>query len=168
MLEASEDKLEFVDGMIYAMSGGTPEHARITMAFGAELRAALRGSCRVYGSDLKIRIDATNRATFADVTAVCGPLQTSPSDRLACTNPTLIVEVLSPSTEASDRGEKWHAYRRLPSLQLYVLAAQDQPRIEVFARQGTGWSLHVYGPGEHLELTIGPGITLSVDAIYAE
>lgn len=58
--------------------------------------------------------------------------------------------------------------RRLPSLQLYVLAAQDQPHIEVFARQGTGWSLHVYGPGEVVELTIGPGITLSVDAIYAE
>ena len=106
-LEAeSEQRYEFVDGFVHAMAGGTPEHSRLAIAVAAELRSALAGSsCAVYGSDLKLRIDATKRTTYADVVVVCGAEQTSPIDPNAITNPTMIVEVLSPSTEASDRGE---------------------------------------------------------------
>ena len=168
MLEASDVKLEFVDGIVYAMSGGTAEHARLSMSIGAELRAALRGSpCAVYSSDLKMRVDATNRTTFADAVVVCGPEKFSEVDRLAITNPTVIVEVLSPSTEASDRGDKWRHYQRLASLQEYVLVSQGEPYIEVYDRGEDGWRLRTYTSGGSIELP-SRGVTLSVDAIYED
>src|SRR5690606_21070696 len=140
-LEAgSEERYEFVDGMVYAMAGGTPEHARLALALGAELRSVLAAKgCGVYTSDLKIRIEATNRSTYADAVVVCGPNRFSELDANAVTNPTVIVEVLSPSTEASDRGEKWRHYQRIPSLREYVLVSQGEPYIEVFRREGDEW-----------------------------
>ena len=108
-------KLKFVGGQIFAMSGGTPEHARLI----AEVAFALRGlvdpnACRVFGSDLKVRVEATGLATYPDLTVVCGDLIVDKEDPNAVTNPKIVVEVLSPSTEAYDRGEKWAHYRRIP------------------------------------------------------
>jgi Uma2 family endonuclease len=168
-LEASsEQRYEFVDGAVYAMAGGTSEHSRLAMALGAELRAALATKgCAVYGSDLKIRIDATNRSTYADAVVICGPEVHSDIDRNAITNPTVIVEVLSPSTEASDRGEKWRHYQHLESLREYVLVSQDSPYIEVFHRDGDRWVLHSVKAGQMFELA-SQGVQIPVDAIYAD
>ena len=168
-LEAdSEVRLEFVDGLVYARAGGTPEHARLAMAIGSELRAALRGKgCAVYSSDLKLRIDATHRSTYADVAVVCGVERHADIDPNAVTNPTIIVEVLSDSTEAADRGDKWRHYQRLPSLREYVLISQGDPYVEVFRREGDEWILRTSVAGGTLELP-SQGVSIAVDAIYAD
>jgi len=118
-LEAKADgKHEYVAGTIYAMAAGTPEHARLQVSMSSALASGLRGRpCAVYSSDLRVRIDATDRATYPDVTVVCGPIQTSSVDKDAVVNPTVLVEVTSETTEAADRGEKFGHYRRLASLQ---------------------------------------------------
>lgn len=166
--EQSEEKHEWNDGLIYAMAGGTIEHSRLSSAIGGELRAALRGRpCTVFDSDLRLRAEATGRATYADVVVVCGERRTHPEDEHALTNPTLIVEVLSKSTEASDRGEKFSHYRRMPSLQEYVLVAQEEPRIEVYRREGDTWVLREYGPGGQVALA-SLDVTLDLDTIYRD
>jgi Uma2 family endonuclease len=168
-LEASsEQRYEFVDGAVYAMAGGTPEHSRLAMALGAELRSALAtNGCAVYGSDLKIRIEATNRTTYADIAVICGPERTSKVDPNAVINPTVIVEVLSPTTEASDRGEKWRHYQRIDSLREYVLVSQGEPYIEVFRRDGDEWVLRTATAGQMVELP-SQGVRIAVDVIYAD
>jgi Uma2 family endonuclease len=168
-LEArSEERYEFVDGVVHAMAGGTPEHSRLAIALASEVRSALASSgCAVYGSDLKIRIDATNRTTYADVVVICGPEQTSSIDRNAVTNPMVIVEILSPSTEASDRGEKWRHYQRIDSLREYVLVSQGEPYVEVFRREGEEWILRTATAGQMLELP-SQNVQIPVDAIYAD
>ncbi len=167
-LEAgSEQRYEFVDGVVYAMAGGTPEHARLTAAMIIRLGIALADrDCAVYTSDLKIHVEATQRSTYADVVVVCGPLERSELEPNAITNPTVIVEVLSPSTEASDRGEKWRHYQHLPSLREYVLVAQDEPYVEVFRRSGDEWVLRSARAGDALELP-SQGVRVAVDDIYA-
>jgi Uma2 family endonuclease len=141
--EVSETRHEYLRGEVFAMAGGTPEHAALMAAISAELIVALRGRpCRVYSSELRIRIDATDMSTYPDVSVVCGELKTSTIDRNAATNPILIVEVLSDSTEAYDRGEKFSHYRRLPSLREYLLLSQHQPRIESYRKNAQGvWEL---------------------------
>ncbi len=168
-LEAeSEQRHEFIDGVVYAMAGGIPEHSRLSVAIASELRAALAGQgCAVYGSDLKLRIEATNRTTYADAVVVYGPESVSAIDPNAITNPTVIVEVLSPSTEASDRGDKWRHYQRLASLCEYVLVSQGDPYVEVFRREGDVWVLRTFVAGQMIELA-SLGKRVSVDAIYSD
>ena len=133
-----------------------------------ELHAALRGGpCRGYSSDVRVRIPETGLATYPDLSIVCGPLETAPDDKDAITNPVVLVEVLSDSTEAYDRGAKWAHYRRISSLREYVLVSQAEPRIEVFRRMDTGrWELLEARPGETIELT-SLGAHLDVAAVYA-
>jgi Uma2 family endonuclease len=168
--EVSTTKHEYLRGEVYAMAGGTPEHAALMMAIGAELLLALRGRpCRVYGSELRIRIDATDLSTYPDVSVVCGPLITSTIDRNAATNPIVIVEVLSDSTEAYDRGEKFAHYRRLSSLREYILLSQHKPRIESYRKNEQGiWMLAEAGAGETLTLAAFEGVHLDVGLIYRD
>lgn len=152
------------------MAGGSPEHARLSQAMGAELRAALRGKpCAPFSSDLRVKVVATGRATYPDVTVVCGGIERAADDDAAVTNPTLLVEVLSDSTESADRGDKWAHYQRIPQLREYVLVSQNTPRIEVYSRdpeQPDLWHYreHVAGALAHLPSL---GVSLEVDAIYA-
>ncbi|MGO9713627.1 MAG: Uma2 family endonuclease [Polyangiaceae bacterium] len=169
-LEAKGDgKHEYVGGVIYAMAGGTPEHARLQANMTAALLAGLRGRpCAVFSSDLRVRIDATDRSTYPDVTVVCGAIETSSLDKDAVTNPTLLVEVTSESTEADDRGDKFAHYRQLASLQEYVIVGSRTPHIEVWRRNERGrWELaDEGGPGAKLQLgSIDVG--LDVAGVYA-
>lgn len=168
--EASDIKHEFLRGEVYAMAGGTPEHAGLSAAATSELILALRGRpCRVYSSDLRVRIDATDLSTYPDITIVCGSLETSEVDKNAATNPLVIVEVLSDSTEAYDRGEKFAHYRRIPSLREYLLISQHKPRIESYRRNAEGvWMLAEAGVGERLTLAALDGVELDVDLIYRD
>lgn len=168
--QAGEIKHEYLHGQVYAMAGGTPEHAALTSAVITELSVALRGRpCRVYSSDLRVRIDATDLSTYPDVTVVCGSLITAEIDANAATNPTLIVEVLSDSTEAYDRGEKFAHYRQLPSLREVLLISQRERRIESYRKGDDGvWSLREARSGEVLELGALAGVTLDVDLIYGD
>lgn len=164
--ETSNTKHEYFDGQIYAMAGGTPEHAELSLAIGASLRQQLRGSrCRVFGSDLRIRVQATGLATYPDVTVVCGELQRDPQSVTTLTNPTLIVEVLSPSTEEYDRGDKLAHYQQIPSLGEVLLVSQTAARIESWRKQ-SGWIHAIARKGERLELS-AVAATLSIDEIYA-
>jgi Uma2 family endonuclease len=144
------------------------EHARLAAAVTAELRTALAATnCAVFSSDLEIRIDASNRSICADVVVICGLEIHSDIEPDAIINPTIIVEVVSPATEASDRGEKWKHYQRLATLREYVLVSQDSPCIEVFRRVGDEWVLRTATAGQMFELP-SQGVSIPVDAIYAD
>jgi Uma2 family endonuclease len=168
--EKSDTKHEWLDGVIYDMSGGTPDHAGLAAAIIGALSSQLRGKrCRVYSADLKVRVLATGLSTYADVSVLCGQLEVDPDDRNAAVNPVVLVEVLSDSTEAYDRGEKFGHYRRIPSLAEYVLVSQHAPKIEVFRRNEAGkWVLaEEAGAGEAAPL-VSIGCVLSVDEVYAD
>jgi Uma2 family endonuclease len=165
--EVSNVKHEYLDGEIYAMAGGTPDHAALAMAVGAALVGQLGGkACRVFSSDLRVRVLATGLATYPDVTVVCGPLERDPDSRTTVTNPTLVVEVLSDGTEDYDRGEKLEHHRQVPSLRECLLVSHRRPSLELWRREPDGvWSRQEAGPGAALEL-LSVGCSLAVDDIY--
>ncbi len=165
---AAATKHEFLDGRVYAMSGGTPEHAALAAAVIIQLGTALRGRpCRVFSADLRIHSKATGLTTYADAAVVCGALETSAEDDLACTNPTLLVEVLSESTEAYDRGAKASHYRRIASLREFVLVTQSEPLVEVYRKNDRGlWELAVEARSGTVELaSVDAGLDLAT--LYA-
>ena len=160
-------KHEWLDGELFAMAGGSPEHARLIAAVTHALSSLVEPRrCRVYTAELKIRVAASGLATYPDVAVVCGPLELDREDANAVVNPTLLVEVLSPSTEAYDRGEKWAHYRRIPTLAAYVLVDQLRPRVELYERASVDTFLHrLAGPGERLHLAC-LGADLAVDDLH--
>lgn len=168
--QSSETKHEYLRGEVYAMAGGTPTHAGLAMAVGVALSNALaERPCRVFSSDLRVRVEATDLSTYPDLTVVCGRFEGSATDPDAAINPVLIVEILSDSTEAYDRGEKFAHYRRIPSLREYVLVSQHRPRLEAYAQNDEGaWVLAEATAGETLELRSLPGVQLQTDAIYRD
>jgi Uma2 family endonuclease len=162
-------KHEYLRGEVFAMAGGTIEHSRLAVRITYLLSRELEGRpCRVLSSDARVRIEATDLDTYPDASVVCGAVETPSADANAIVNPILIVEVLSDSTEAYDRGQKASHYRRLPSLRAYLLVSQHEPRLELQVHQADGrWTLMEVGPGERLE--IEPlGIGLDVDEVYRE
>lgn len=163
----SEVRHEFLRGEIFEMAGGTPEHGAVAVAVAAELRAALRDKpCRVFSSDVRVRIKATDLTTYPDVSVVCDRLETDAEDKDAITNPVVLVEVLSASTEAYDRGAKAAHYRQIPSLRELLLVSLSEPRIEVQHRNESGvWELHEARPGERLTLE-SLGASLDLAAIF--
>jgi Uma2 family endonuclease len=169
--EMAEVKHEFLDGEVWAMAGGSPEHAAIIGNVSTLLNLQLRGQrCRVYSSELRVRVKATGLGTYPDVTVLCGRLERDPDDRSGHTvvNPRVLVEVLSPSTEAYDRGEKLSHYQRIPSLEEIVLVAWDRQEIEVVRRDSEGaWSRHLSGLDQTARL-VSLGCDLAVSEVYRD
>jgi Uma2 family endonuclease len=165
----SPTKHELVNGEIYAMAGGTPEHGRLSVNVQGELRNALRGRpCNVFNSDVRIRVLATGLATYPDATVICGRLETDAEDKNTLVNPVVLVEVLSDSTAAYDRDDKRAHYRRIPSLRDYLLVAQHDRRIEHYHRNDDGtWTLRDVRAGGEVVLD-AIGCKLSVDAVYED
>lgn len=159
-------KHEYHLGEVFAMAGGSPRHNFLSNAAGAELRAAVRGKgCHVLSSDQRISAKQDERYVYADAVVVCGgvELEAGTSDVLA--NPKVVVEVLSRSTEAYDRGEKWDAYQRLPSLTDYLLVSQTAKQIEHYQREAAGvWRYRRLEGGD--SVTLSNGATIAVDAVY--
>ena len=171
--QGGDVKHEWLDGVVYAMAGGTIEHGRLATKMTAALTTALAGPCTVYSSDVMLYVRETNLATYPDGSVVCGSVDVQRVVRNgkvvgeAITNPTLIIEVLSrDSTEGYDRGEKFAHYMRMPSLEEYVLVAQDERRIEVYRRpRGRGhWECQVARQGDTVTMR---GHTFAVDDLYA-
>lgn len=164
---ASRDvRHEYVAGEIFAMAGGSVEHSALASALLGLLFAHLRGSsCRPHGADLRISIRAAEVATYADVAVVCDPSERDPESPTHVTNPRVVVEVLSPSTERYDREQKRLYYQQLDALQEYVLVAQDRRRVEVWRRGGDGWSHSVHEAGGKAVLA-SIGYELDVDELY--
>ena len=135
-------KSEYVGGHIIAMSGASRRHNLIAANISRELSSQLRGRpCESYISDMRVRVSETGLYTYPDVVAVCGDIRFADEQTDTLLNPTVIVEVLSASTEAYDRGDKFAHYRRLASLHDYVLVSQDAVRVEHYVRQGEKWVL---------------------------
>jgi Uma2 family endonuclease len=139
---ASEFRNEYYNGLMYPMSGGTHAHAIIAGNLASALRTAKGTSCIVTQSDLRVRVSPTGLYTYPGVVVVCGEPQYHDGRKDTLANPTLVAEVLSPSSEAYDRGFKSAQYRTLDTLREYVLVSQTEPRVETFRRLPTGdWLL---------------------------
>ncbi|NJM58508.1 MAG: Uma2 family endonuclease [Synechococcales cyanobacterium RU_4_20] len=167
--ESQVDRHEYVDGQIYAMSGGTVNHGEIAANCIAVLKGQLQGSgCRVLTSDVKVRVLRSNAFLYPDVSVTCDPEDRSAEQFISA--PGLIVEVLSPGTEAYDRGDKFKLYRRAISLQNYVLVSSREVGVEVYERDQVGrWIFVAYGPGETIRLNgVGPkgAIEVAIEALY--
>jgi len=133
---------EWLDGEVWAMAGGTPDHAAIAVNVTTLLSNHLRGRpCRVFGSDLRIRVRATGLGTYPDASVICGKVQFDPHDssKTTATNPKVIIEVLSPSTEQYDLGEKLSHYKKVPSLEEIVFISTEARRVEIWRRDKRGW-----------------------------
>ncbi len=165
--ETSVERHEWFNGHVFAMAGGTEEHALLGAAVLGELRNALRGRpCRPLSSDMRIRPLGSDVACYPDAVVVCGKRIPHPEDRHTVSNPTVIVEVLSPSTEVFDRTEKFENYMTMASLRDYVLVSTGRNHIDHYAWVEDGaWMLRSHGPGATFRLT-GCDVELSVDAIY--
>jgi len=170
-LEAmSPIKHEYYGGQVWAMAGGSPAHAGVCVNVSTTLANQLRDRpCRVFGSDLRVRVRETGLATYPDVSVVCGALEADPDDRGKHTvvNPIVVVEVLSPSTEDYDRGEKLAHYKTIASLQEMALVAHDQRRIELWRRVESGWALEVISDRGSLDLA-SIGCRLELDEVYRD
>jgi len=167
---ASRDvKHEFFDGEIFAMVGASAPHNLIVGNLVTALNLALRElDCRVYPSDMRVQ-SPTGLYTYPDVSIVCGPPDLADDHQDMLLNPTVLIEVLSPSTEAYDRGKKFKHYKTIKSLKEYVLVAQDQASVDHFARQQDGrWLLT--SVTELAESLMLPALDVSVSAgeIYAK
>jgi Uma2 family endonuclease len=155
-------KHEFDAGEIVAMAGGSVRHSALASRISAALENARPRGCTAFQSDMRLRVLASGRATYPDVSMVCGPIELDEADRsgTTITNPILLVEVLSPSTEEVDRGRKLRDYQRIPSLQEYVLVSQE-PRVEIYRRLPAGtWEYLDVREGV-VTLATGPSLDLA-------
>lgn len=166
--DAADFKSEFWYGRIYAMASASEPHIIINANLTAIAVVGLRGTeCRSYGNDLKVRTSPGGLLTYPDLTIVCGERHLLPRRNAVLLNPTAIFEILSPSTTATDRGEKFLAYQGIESLQDYVLISQNEARIEHFARQENGFwhPTTVIGLNAFLTLSAVP-LTLHLSEVY--
>lgn len=165
-LEA-ENRHEYLDGEIFAMSGGTHEHSVLIGNLARELGLALKGRpCFVYPTEMRVQLEASRRYTYPDLAIVCGEPKFETGRRDTLLNPLVIFEVLSESTERYDRGAKFGYYRALPSLVDYVLVSQEVALVEHFHRATDGsWVLRTFASGENLAIE-SLGCAVAVDEIY--
>lgn len=134
----SDAKHEFINGYVYAMAGAKREHSLITGNIFASCHSQFQGrGCEVHQSELRVKVSAS-KYFYPDITIICGEPILADDEFDNLLNPTVIVEVLSPSTEAFDRGDKFQYYRSIESLQEYILVSQEKARIEGFVRQDSG------------------------------
>jgi Uma2 family endonuclease len=166
----AEFKSEFLDGEMFAMSGGTLPHGLIASNLSRAIGNQLEGSpCVVYGSDVRVKIPAAGLYTYPDVSVACGENQVEDEHNDTLLNPTVIVEVLSDSSAAYDRGQKFEFYRQLPSLREYLLVSQYRPHIEHYVRQDSGAWLLCEVAGLESKLSLASlDITISLTKVYSK
>jgi Uma2 family endonuclease len=164
----AETKSEYLDGEIVAIPGASNEHNLIVVNVIGELRQQLKQRpWLLYPSDMRVRVSATGLYTYPDVVVVCGEPCFEDEKRDILLNPSLIIEVLSPSTESYDRGKKFEHYRTLESLAEYVLVAQEEPRVEQFVRQPGGTWLFTATSGRDAVVHLPSlGCSLALAEIY--
>jgi Uma2 family endonuclease len=165
--EHQEIRHEYFDGEVYAMTGGTLNHSEIAINFGALLRANLRGGkCRLLNGDARINIYNSNKYVYPDLSVTCD--QRDRTNTKFVSHPCLIVEVLSPSTEAYDRGDKFAMYRLSPSLQDYVLVSANKIAIDIYNKDERGkWDIINYRSGDVVELA-SINLTFPIEQIYED
>lgn len=164
---AAAFKSEFYNGRMYAMTGASREHNLVTANIARELTIQLKNRpCEAYINDMRVRAASSRNYFYPDVVVICGEPDFEDAQADTLLNPTVLIEVLSPSTEAYDRGDKFAQYRRIPSLQEYLLVSSDRPRVERYARQDELWMLReAEGLESHMVLE-AIGCTLSLREVY--
>ncbi|GAB4283538.1 MAG: Uma2 family endonuclease [Oscillatoriaceae cyanobacterium] len=165
--EKQLEKHELINGRVYAMTGGTQNHSAIKLNIGSLIKAHLRGSkCRVFNSDLKVNILNTRNYTYPDLSVTCD--ERDREHPLYITYPCLIVEVLSDSTEAYDRGKKFEKYRQNPNLVDYVLVSSDEMAVDIYHKNEAGeWVIMSYRSGEQVELK-SIGLNVPIEQFYED
>lgn len=161
-------KHEYFNGEVFAMAGGSPNHSALQAQLTGQLYAQLKGRpCRLFSADLRVTVEAAGLYTYPDLSVVCGGAQFDDHNTLL--NPTLLAEVLSPSTEAYDRGAKFGLYQQLPSLRQYLLISQDQRMVHLYTRSDDGkWTFEQHTqPDATIDLT-SIGCTLNVGELYEQ
>jgi Uma2 family endonuclease len=164
----SEDKHEYYRGEIFAMTGASERHNLIELNAASELRVQLKKTpCRVYPSDMRLKIHETGLYTYPDVMIVCGKREFVDDKQDMITNPDVIIEVLSDSTEKYDRGKKFGHYRKLESLKEYIMISQHERRIEKYLRNNAGFWIFTESDEEHplMKLESVP-CTLDLSEVY--
>jgi Uma2 family endonuclease len=167
---AAETRSEYFDGEVFAMAGGTRAHSLIQTNLLRELSSQLKNSdCVAYNTDLRVKVEATGLLTYPDVSVVCGDQRFLDEQEDTLLNPVVVIEVLSDSTEAFDRGKKFENYRQIPTCREYLLVSQKEPRIEQFIRQSNGeWTLkEAVGLGAEIKLP-SLGIALQMREVFAK
>lgn len=161
---------EYIAGEIFAMTGASIRHNVIAGNLFAELRSHLKGTpCRALIEGVKLRLRKEQSYFYPDVMVTCEDrLQELDSQQQIVEAPLVVIEILSPTTEATDRREKLRAYRTLPSLKEYLLVSQEQAQVEIYRRRGDiGWDIITYEPGDTIEIA-SLEIKLDMDEIYFE
>jgi Uma2 family endonuclease len=162
--QTSECRHEYLDGVIVAMAGGSDEHNAITAQLGTLCSTRKTGDCRYYPSDQRFWIAASGRGRYSGGSIICGRPEHPPHDDQATTNPVVVIEVLSPSSEGDDEGDKRIDFQSLASMQAYVVAAQDERLVKVYRRDDRGWRSDpdVYRNGQSFELpTLSSAISVA-------
>ncbi len=164
----AEFKSEFYRGEMFAMSGASREHILIAGNLVGELRTQFKGRCcEVYSNDMRVKVSATGLYTYPDVVIVCGEPEFLDAEVDTLLNPTVLIEVLSPSTESYDRGAKAEQYRRIPSLREHVLITQDRPHVDVLIRQEDGsWLLRETNDLDQVVTLPSVSVSLPMREIY--
>jgi len=165
--ETQLEKHELIDGRVYAMGGGTRNHSDIAGNFLAIIKPHLRGSgCKTYNSDCRVNILNTRNYTYPDLSVTCDPRDNSSAQYI--TYPCLIVEVLSDSTEAYDRGKKFEKYRQNPNLVDYVLVSSDEMAVDIYHKNDAGeWVILSYREGDRVELK-SIDLSVAIEQFYEE
>lgn len=158
---------EYFEGEIYAMAWGTPDHAALAAAVLSIIRSQLPRGCRAFTSDLRVRILSTGLTTYPDGAVVSGGTQRPPEDAVAVTNPVMLLEVTSNSSEDYDRGEKLRQYQAIPSVKEILIVSHREPRISLHRRGERGWTSAEVVAGESLSLESIGGV-VRVDDVYRE
>jgi Uma2 family endonuclease len=160
---SQESRYEYYDGELRMLAGGSTYHAAIMMNLSGIFHRVLRGSpCRAYGSDMRLQLSKT-RYVYPDITITCDKRDHMFSDMIH--HPSVVIEVLSPGTEARDRGRKFTLYRECQTIQEYMMVDSRRVQIEVYSRNNGKWTLTTYGPGEEVILE-SLDIKFSVDEVY--
>jgi Uma2 family endonuclease len=165
----ADDKSEFHAGEVLAMSGGTIDHSRVIRNLSRRISEKLDGKpCEPFESNLRVYVRAFDRGFYPDAQVICGPVEYHPADvnRTTVLNPSVVFEVLSPSTSQYDRGEKLRAYLAIPSLRQYVLIESMIPYVEIFTRRDEGW-LRTHAAGLESVATLESiGVELKLSELY--
>ncbi len=146
MEEVAEYKSEYYNGQIFALAGGTPDHSKIALKFGAELLRLLEPRpCHVFNSDMRLHVERSGLYTYPDVMVICGKIELAKRRNDTVTNPLLLVEVLSETTRDYDRGARYNFYKQIPTLREYVMVESEHPHVECYRRTGDDqWLIEMY------------------------
>ena len=160
---SKDTRYEYLDGDLRMLAGGSPDHSIIIANLTATIKGPLKGSpCRVYNSDVQLRL-SEKRYVFPDITVSCDERDRNQKETICY--PRLVVEVLSPTTEATDRGKKAAYYRACPTIKEYVMVDSEEVFVEVHRREGQIWTINTFEPGSTITVE-SLGIQFPIEDAY--